>query len=299
MRSALVLAAAGTVLGMEIHAPAYAAGVYAETRAGVSPHGYRITGIVSVVEACPCDWTNTSHGSGSYEGLILAFVDDACTECSVASAACAAKQASALGLLLSDGFGHGVSETASVVVSCEEAPLPTAFLSLSTAAVLLNASHGGGIINVTMADPDDDGFDCGAAWINMGAPGQSRSALHHPGLQGLTLRPTLGLALQAPGYANAHGTSSPAHAPTRGWGVAVRPGRRRLLCGRPPYTGGALHHVPFVYLGFLPVWLVATLLWAWNNVRHSRHVRELPRRFSLLPLLGLVQAGLSVPTPPP
>ena len=232
MRSALVLAAAGTVLGMEIHAPAYAAGVYAETRAGVSPHGYRITGIVSVVEACPCDWTNTSHGSGSYEGLILAFVDDACTECSVASAACAAKQASALGLLLSDGFGHGVSETASVVVSCEEAPLPTAFLSLSTAAVLLNASHGGGIINVTMADPDDDGFDCGAAWINMGAPGQSRSALHHPGLQGLTLRPTLGLALQAPGYANAHGTSSPAHAPTRGW-VCGREARPEVLTLRP------------------------------------------------------------------
>ena len=58
-----------------------------------------------------------------------------------------------------------------------------------------------------------------------------------------------------------------------------------------------MDNVPFIYLGFLPVWLVATLLWAWNNVRHGRHVRELHRRLSLLTLRYPTLAYPSLPYP--
>ena len=40
----------------------------------------------------------------------------------------------------------------------------------------------------------------------------------------------------------------------------------------------------------VPIWLAATLLWAWNNSRNVRHVRDLHRRLAFVPLLGLVQA---------
>jgi len=36
------------------------------------------------------------------------------------------------------------------------------------------------------------------------------------------------------------------------------------------------------------------MLWAWNNSRNGRHVRDLHRRLAFVPLLGLAQAGLSV-----
>ena len=40
----------------------------------------------------------------------------------------------------------------------------------------------------------------------------------------------------------------------------------------------------------VPIWLAATVLWAWNNSRNGRHVRDLHRRLAYVPLLGLVQA---------
>ena len=99
MRSALALvAAAGVALGLEVHEPAHAAGVYAETRADFSPRGYRISGPVSVVEACPCDWLSkadygSGYGPGSFVGLILVVPGDACSGCSAVEAACAATRA--------------------------------------------------------------------------------------------------------------------------------------------------------------------------------------------------------------
>ena len=114
MRSALALVAtAGVALGLEVHEPAHAAGVYPETRANFSPRGYHISGTISVLEACPCDWlTTTDYGSGygpdAFVGLILAIPGDDCTGCSAVEAACAAKQAEASGILLPDGFGDGV-----------------------------------------------------------------------------------------------------------------------------------------------------------------------------------------------
>jgi hypothetical protein len=109
----LVAAAAGAVLGLEVHEPAYAAGVHAETRALFSPRGYVVNGRVTMVDACPCDWTTTSteQAEGRYDGLILAVAEGACAEeeeCTAAEAACAAKQAEASGILLPDGFGDGV-----------------------------------------------------------------------------------------------------------------------------------------------------------------------------------------------
>ena len=148
---------------MEVHEPAYVAGLYAETRAHFSPRGYQINGLVLGVDTCPCDWTNTTRGSGSYDGLILAVAEGACTECASASAACAAKQAEASGLLLPDGFGDGVGGSVTLDSSCEEDSLPTAFISLDDTAALLNASRSGDTINATMADPDEEGFDCTTA----------------------------------------------------------------------------------------------------------------------------------------
>lgn len=55
-----------------------------------------------------------------------------------------------------------------------------------------------------------------------------------------------------------------------------------------------LEHVPWIYLGFAPVWLAAALLWAMNNMRHSEHTRELHSKLMLLPLIGLAQTLLSV-----
>ena len=104
----LLVAAASAVLGLEVHEPTYAVGVYAETRAYFAPKGYLVNGLVTVVDACPCDWTTNS--SGSYDGLILAVAEGACTEevkCSAVEAACAAKRAEATGILLPDGFGKG------------------------------------------------------------------------------------------------------------------------------------------------------------------------------------------------
>ena len=69
---------------------------------------------------------------------------------------------------------------------------------------------------------------------------------------------------------------------------------RSVCCQDDEYDCGQLEHVPFIYLGFAPVWLTASVLWAKNNMRHRQHVRELHRRLSLLPLLGLAQASLSV-----
>lgn len=130
----LLAAAASAVLGLEVHEPAYAAGVYAEKRAHFSPQGYMVNGLVTVVKACPCNWTTSmEQGSGSYDGLILAVAEGACSaeagghcrltltlvlllepgacaaevECTAAEAACAAKQADASGMLLPDGFGDG------------------------------------------------------------------------------------------------------------------------------------------------------------------------------------------------
>ena len=45
-----------------------------------------------------------------------------------------------------------------------------------------------------------------------------------------------------------------------------------------------LHHPPTQ----VPIWLAATMLWAWNNSRNGRHVRDLHRRLAFVPLLGLV-----------
>ena len=107
----LLVAAASAVLGLEVHDPTYAVGVYAETRAYFSPKGYVVNGLVTVVDACPCDWsTSAENSSGSYDGLILAVAEGACTEeveCSAVEAACAAKQAEAMGILLPNGFGDG------------------------------------------------------------------------------------------------------------------------------------------------------------------------------------------------
>jgi len=76
----LLAAAASAVLGLEVHEPAYAAGVYAEKRAHFSPQGYMVNGLVTVVEACPCNWTTSmEQGSGSYDGLILAVAEGACS----------------------------------------------------------------------------------------------------------------------------------------------------------------------------------------------------------------------------
>ena len=55
-----------------------------------------------------------------------------------------------------------------------------------------------------------------------------------------------------------------------------------------------LEHVPWIYLGFVPVWLAAAVLWAVNNRRHREHVRELHTKLTLLPLIGLAQTLLSV-----
>ena len=44
----------------------------------------------------------------------------------------------------------------------------------------------------------------------------------------------------------------------------------------------------------VPIWLAATLLWAWNNSHNVRHVRDLHRRLAFVPLLGLVQATPAV-----
>ena len=107
----LLVAAASAVFGLEVHEPTYAVGVYAETRAYFAPKGYVVNGLVTVVDACPCDWTTSAeNSSGSYDGLILVVVEGACTgevECSAVEAACAAKQAEAMGILLPDGFGDG------------------------------------------------------------------------------------------------------------------------------------------------------------------------------------------------
>ena len=44
----------------------------------------------------------------------------------------------------------------------------------------------------------------------------------------------------------------------------------------------------------VPIWLAATLLWAWNNSRNVRHVRDLHRRLAFVPLLGFAQATPAV-----
>ena len=237
MRSALALVAtAGVALGLEVHEPAHAAGVYPETRANFSPRGYHISGPISVLEACPCDWlTTTDYGSGygpdAFVGLILAIPGDDCTGCSAVEAACAAKHACELqeayscwkaGLLLPEGFGDDAGDSAEAPTTCVDeghAPLPTAFISANATAALVNSTTccGGSTLNATMADPEGEVFDC-----------------------------------------------------------------------------AVLEHVPWIYLGFVPVWLAAALLWAINNKRHSAHTRELHWRLMLLPLIGLVQALLSV-----
>eukprot|EP00964_Phaeocystis_antarctica_P059155 scaffold35115_cov57-Phaeocystis_antarctica.AAC.4 len=242
MRSALALVAtAGVVLGLEVHEPAHAAGVYAETRAAFSPRGYHISGPVSVVEACPCDWLSTAdygsgYGPGSFVGLILAVPGDACTGCSPVEAACAAKRAcerqeaydcSKAGLLLPDGFGKDAGDSAAAAASTcmgpngvdGRTPLPTAFISANASAALVNGTMccGGSTLNATMADPEGEVFDC-----------------------------------------------------------------------------VVLENVPWIYLGFVPVWLAAAVLWVMNNRRHAEHTRELHWRLALLPLIGLAQALLSV-----
>mmetsp|Transcript_1584 Transcript_1584/g.3972 ORF Transcript_1584/g.3972 Transcript_1584/m.3972 type:complete len:235 (-) Transcript_1584:848-1552(-) len=153
MRSALALvAAAGVALGLEVHEPAHAAGVYAETRADFSRRGYRISGPVSVVEACPCDWLSTAdygsgYGPGSFVGLILVVPGDACTGCSAVEAACAAKRGcerqqeeaydcSEAGLLLPDGFGEDPADSAAAAAasspSSDSSPRPKASVSKSS-----------------------------------------------------------------------------------------------------------------------------------------------------------------------
>jgi len=231
MRSALALlvTTAGAVLGLEVHEPAHAAGVYAETRADFSPRGYRISGSVSVVEACPCDWlaSPADYDPGSFVGLILAVPGDACTECSAVQAACGAAYVcerqeahacSDAGLLLPDGFGKDAGDSSTVGAVCENDPLVTAFISVNDTAALVNATRsGGGTLNATMADPEGDVFDC-----------------------------------------------------------------------------SVLAFVPFIHLGFVPVWLAAAVLWTWNNLRYRQHTRQLHWNLALLPLIGLAQAGLSV-----
>jgi len=205
MRPALFLVAiAGAALGLEVHEPAYAAGVYAETRAGFSPRGYKRSGSISVVDACPCDWiTNMADfGPVSFVGLILAVPGDACTECTAVQAACAAKQAcerqeayacSEAGLLLPEGFGEGVGDSSD---KCEDtdadddSPLPTAFISVNASTALVNATiWSTATVNATMSDPDGDVYDC-----------------------------------------------------------------------------TPLENVPFIYLGFVPVWFVAFVLWVVTRV---------------------------------
>jgi len=158
MRSALTLfATAGFALGLEVHAPAHAVGVYAETRADFSPRGYHISGPVSVVEACPCDWLTTAdygsgYGPGSFVGLILAVPGDDCTGCSAVEAACAARRAcerqeahacSKAGLLLPNGFGEDAGDSAAAASTCvddDHVPLPTAFISANATAALVNGT---------------------------------------------------------------------------------------------------------------------------------------------------------------
>ena len=64
--------------------------------------------------------------------------------------------------------------------------------------------------------------------------------------------------------------------------------------GDESFDCAVLDHVPVIFLGFVPAWMAATALWAVNNVRNWRHVRTLHHRLSLVPALGLAQAGLSV-----
>lgn len=227
----LLVAAASAAFGLEVHDPAYAAGVYAETRALFSPQGYVINGLVTLVDACPCHGAiGTERGSGAYDGLILAVAEGACTEeaeCTAAEAACAAQQAEASGVLLPEGLGDrdgvgGYWQPVSwrqrpLEAACKQSPLPTAFISRDLTALLRNASRTGDAVNVTMTDPGDESFDC-----------------------------------------------------------------------------AVLDHVPVIFLGFVPAWMAAMALWTWNNLRNWRHVRDLHRRLSLVPALGLAQAGLSV-----
>ena len=238
MRSLALVATAGVALGLEVHAPAHAAGVYAETRADFTPRGYHRSGPITVVEACPCDWLINDYGSGnsaasiaaSLVGLILAVPGDDCTECSAHEAACAAKRTCLLqqvyscseaGLLLPDGFGlHADDSAAAEAAACEgEEPLATAFISANTTAALLNSTTccGGSVLNATMEDPEPELFNC-----------------------------------------------------------------------------EVLKHVPWICLGFVPVWLAALVLWISNNRRHAAHTRELHWRLTLLPLIGLTQTLLSV-----
>ena len=228
----LLVAAASAAFGLEVHEPAYAAGVYAETRALFSPQGYVVNGVVTLVDGCPCHGAiSTERGSGANDGLyILAVAEGACTaeaQCTAAEAACAAQQAEASGVLLPEGFGErdgvgGYWQPVSwrrrpLEAACKQSPLPTAFISRDLTALLRNASRAGDAVNVTMSEPGDEGFDC-----------------------------------------------------------------------------AVLDHVPVIFLGFVPAWMAATALWAWNNVRNWRHVRTLHHRLSLVPALGLAQAGLSV-----
>ena len=238
MRSLALVATAGVALGLEVHAPAHAAGVYAETRADFTPRGYHRSGPITVVEACPCDWLINDYGSGnsaasiaaSLVGLILAVPGDDCTECSAHEAACAAKRTCLLqqvyscseaGLLLPDGFGlHADDSAAAEAAACEgEEPLATALISANTTAALLNSTTccGGSVLNATMEDPEPELFNC-----------------------------------------------------------------------------EVLKHVPWICLGFVPVWLAALVLWISNNRRHAAHTRELHWRLTLLPLIGLTQTLLSV-----
>ena len=64
--------------------------------------------------------------------------------------------------------------------------------------------------------------------------------------------------------------------------------------GDESFDCAVLDHVPVIFLGFVPAWMAAMALWTWNNLRNWRHVRDLHRRLSLVPALGLAQAGLSV-----
>lgn len=198
MRSLALVATAGVALGLEVHTPAHAAGVYAETRADFTPRGYRINGPITVVEACPCDWLTRDYGSGfspaSLVGqdpsdvgwLILAVPGDDCTECSAHEAACAAKvtcelqqihSCSGAGLLLPDGFGDLADDSAAAAAAAcgeGEGPLATAFISTNSTAALLNGTTccGGSVLNATMADPDPELFDCTVLeyvpWICLG-----------------------------------------------------------------------------------------------------------------------------------
>ena len=106
----LLVAAASAAFGLEVHEPAFAAGVYAETRALFSPQGYVVNGLVTLVDGCPCHGAiSTERGSGANGGLILAVAEGACTaeaQCTAAEAACAAQQAEASGVLLPEGFGE-------------------------------------------------------------------------------------------------------------------------------------------------------------------------------------------------